>query len=105
MAFAGETVRVRSKITDYDGVAITDADGVTVTLDIWNPDKTHLLGPVEMLWQPTHAYWYYDWTTKTTDATPVALAVGTYRSRVTAEGGGKDAWQFGRIKLSANPVS
>jgi hypothetical protein len=105
MAFAGETLRVRSKITDYDGKAITDADGVTVTLDVWKPDKTKLFGPVTMAWESVHKYWFYDWATVTADATPVALAAGTYRSRVTAVGGGKDAWQFGRIKLSPNPVS
>lgn len=105
MAFAGETVRVRSKITGYDGEPITDADGVTVTLDVWDTNKVHLFGPVTMAWESVRKYWFYDWPTVTADATPVALPVGTYRSRVTAEGGGKDAWQFGRIKLSPNPVS
>jgi hypothetical protein len=105
MAFAGETVRVRSKITDYDGKAVTDADAVTVTLDIWTPGKTHFAGPLTMTWETVHKYWYYDWVTNDGAATPTAFPIGTYRSRVTVEGGGKDAWQFGRIKLSPNPVS
>lgn len=101
MPFAGETIRLISRIKDYDDELITDTSGVTVTIDLFNPDKTHLAGPFPMAYNATGdddgPYWYYDW-----DSTGVVK--GNYRSKVMATGGGLNAWQNGRVRLTESAV-
>jgi acyl dehydratase len=97
MAYAGETVRVISRVKDYDGVAITGTDGVAVTLELFDRAKVLIAGPVAMAWNGAKSYWFYDW------ATP-GPAGATYRAKVTAAGATKQAWRVSRLRLTTSPV-
>lgn len=97
MAYAGETVRVISRVKDYDSVAITDLDGVTVTLEVFDRARSLIAGPFAMAWNGAKSYWYYDW------ATP-GPAGATYRAKVTAAGPSKQAWGVSRLRLTTSPV-
>lgn len=99
MAYAGETVRVISRIEDYDERPITGADGVTVTLNIYDSELVHFAGPFTMAWNADDEYWFYDWDTESAGAVK-----GTYRTKVRAEGSIYKAWSVSRLKLATSPV-
>jgi acyl dehydratase len=97
MAYAGETVRVISRVKDYDAVPIIGTDGVAVTLEVFDREKVRVVGPVAMAWSGEESYWFYDWATPGPDG-------GTYRAKVTAAGATKQAWGVSRLRLTTSPV-
>jgi len=102
MAYAGEVVRVISRIKDFHGDAVTSEQGVTVSLDVFDHLHARVLTSAEMTWDDVGnadgPYWFYDWATPATS--------GSYRMKVTVVGGSFDtfdAWQYQRVRLAKNP--
>lgn len=103
MAYAGQKVRVISRITGYDGETLTgDVVGLSVVLDVFDPTGVKVVDSQGMAWHPVGnvngPYWYFDWTT---GANPPAK----YKTEVHATGGPDDidAFDFGSIKLNKRP--
>jgi hypothetical protein len=99
VAYAGETVRVISRIKDYDENPITGDDGVAVTLNVYDAELAQFAGPFTMAWDAEEEYWFHDWDTQASGAEK-----GSYRTKVRAEGDIYKAWSVGRLRLAASPV-
>lgn len=103
MAYAGQKVRVISRITGYDDEPLTNAIvGLAVVLDIFAPDGTAVLTDQPMAWhEPGNAdgpYWYHDWASGSNPP-------GRYKTEVRATGGPDDidAFDFGAVRLRKRP--
>jgi hypothetical protein len=99
LAYAGTTVRIASVVKGYNKELLTNADGISVKLNVYDRLFQHVVGPFTMFYDAVHGYWYYDWDTNAS-STPA----GTYRLKTTVEGGGRDSWKIMRLRLAASPV-
>lgn len=104
MAYAGQKVRVISRITGYNDEPLTGAIvGLVVVLDVFDPEGEPIVTDQAMAWHSTGnkdgPYWYYDWPTG-------ASPPGKYKTEVRATGGPDDvdAFDFGSIRLKKRPT-
>lgn len=91
--YVGETVRIRSTVTDYDDVALTDEDVSTAEVTIY-VGATPVVGT--LTWDDTRSYWYYDWDTN-------GMAAGAYKAQVRYVGVAYDTFEFLTIRLRSLP--
>ncbi len=107
--YAGERVKIRSQPEDFNGNLLTDADSVTVTVTVWDPDDTVVVDEELLAFDASDTLdddrlaggaWSYAWDTPST--------TGSFWARVKVVGaavGDKGAWEFQRIRLNKNKKS
>ena len=96
--YAGETVRVKSEITDFNGVAITPDDVTEATITIYDTAGDVVIDAAPLTYDTTYTYWYYDWDT-------VVGTEGAYRAKVRFVGAAYDTWEYITVRLRRNPVT
>jgi hypothetical protein len=102
--YAGETLVITHTATNED-VALTDANVLSVTVEIFDSDGATLVDETEMTWDAVQERWEYVWYTIDDAATPAALEPGTYRAKVLITSlTGTENWEYKRIRLARNPV-
>ncbi len=102
--YAGETLVITHTATNED-VALTDANVLSVTVEIFDSAGTTLVDETAMTWDAVQERWEYVWYTDDGAATPAALEPGTYRAKVLITSlTGTENWEYKRIRLARNPV-
>lgn len=98
--YTGETTRIQTSATDYNGVTLDDDNVETALVTIYRKsDNEIIVQEASMAWDPVNGVFYYDWQT---GATP--QAAGTYLAKVYLAGIDYETWEYKRFKLLANPV-
>jgi type 1 fimbria pilin len=100
--YAGSTIRITAVVKDYDGKPVTTAQSATVTLldDAGNwvfQNQPLVYDPSGVNADGTTGYWYYDWTTSTSDA-------GSFQAKATFTGTGYEVYSYGRVSVSPPKV-
>lgn len=96
--YAGETTRITTTATDFDGEALTDDNVSSATVTIYKKaDNTVVLPTTPMTYDTVDEQWFYDWDTD-------LISSGTYLAKVRLIGATFDTWEFKRFRLSTNPV-
>lgn len=107
--YTGETVRVRTSATGYNGAAITEDDVTDVTMEFFDSTGESLFTVSTasgVTYDTLNGRWYYDWHTDIgVQASPVPT-VGAYKVKVYYHGGTAfDSWEYLTVRLKRNPVS
>ena len=94
--YAGETVRLSTKATKYDGTTpLTPDDIDSAWVVVFDADNVVVLDSTELAWDAASQEWFYDWPTDSS---------GTYRAKFRLVGIGIDAWEYLRVRLKADPI-
>lgn len=91
--YVGETVRIKSTITDFNGDALTPDSVTTAEVTIYI-GATPLVGT--LTYSTTREYWFYDWDTE-------GMAGGSYKAKLRFVGAAYDTWEYLTIRLKAIP--
>lgn len=95
--YVGETTRLKSVGTDFDGEPLTDSNVTSATLTVvLKSDLTEVVSEEDMTWDEDLAYWYFDWDTSGQEA-------GAYKARVKYLGATFETWEFKDFRLRVNP--
>jgi hypothetical protein len=95
--YVGETTRIKSEGTDFDGEPLTDTNVTSATLTVvLKSDLSVVVDEEDMTYDDDLEYWYYDWDTSGQDA-------GAYKARVTYLGATFETWEFKDFRLRVNP--
>lgn len=102
--YAGETLVITHTATNED-VELTDANVLSVTIEIFDSAGEVLVDETAMTWDAVQQRWEYVWYTLDDAATPSPLESGTYRAKVLITSlTGTENWEYKRIRLARNPV-
>jgi hypothetical protein len=93
--YVGETIRISTSATDYDGDPIVNVDVTSATVEVQRSDGEEALAETAMSWDGDDNEWYYDWDTDD-------LEVGTYIAKCRIVGLSLDSWEFKTFRLNRN---
>lgn len=98
--YTGETTRIQTSATDYNGEALTDENVDTALVNIYRKaDNALIVADAAMSYDPDEGVFYYDWQTGATPQDP-----GSYFAKVYLAGDDYETWEYVRFRLLANPV-
>jgi len=96
----GETIRVQTTATNFEGDELTDQNVTTATVTIYRKtDNAVVAGPANMTFDTDTGAWHYDWQT---GATP--QSAGSYLAKCFLAGLEFETWEYKTFSLRANPV-
>lgn len=80
MPVLGVEVMVTDEVTGFNGAALTDTSGVTVTVTVDDPNGVRVLDRQALAYDADEEWWFYLWNTVDLDT------AGTYKGKLIVTG-------------------